>query len=129
MGVFQRLKSRVGVTLGGGNLRRAFVVTLLLAFVLQTQLAASHFHLLASSKAASIADTGKSAPTKDQKKTPADDDCPICQQLASAHNALIYSAADLAPPDLIAASAIASNDERAPVPLIALNWRSRAPPL
>ena len=111
------------------NLRRAFVVTLLLAFVLQTQLAASHFHIFASSKAASLADTGKSAPAKDQKKTPSDDDCPICQQLASAHNALIYVAVALSLPDLIAAAKIASNDERAPVPLIALNWQSRAPPL
>jgi DUF2946 family protein len=127
--VFQRLKATLESVVGGGKLRRALVVALLLAFVLQTQLAASHFHLIGSGNAATIADAGKAAPDKQQKKLPVEDDCPICQQLAGAHNVLIYVAVALALPNLSAAPAVAPPDERTPVPLITRNWQSRAPPL
>ena len=100
-----------------------------MAFVLQTQLAASHFHLAAFSKAATLADAGKAAPDKQQKKLPSEDECPICQQLSGAHNVLIYVAVALALPNISAAPAAAFPDETAPVPLIVRNWQSRAPPL
>jgi hypothetical protein len=110
-------------------MRRAFVVALLLAFVLQAQLAASHFHLTGSNVAATSADSGKSGPAKSQKKTPAEDDCPICQQLASAHSFLLQPATAISLPELVAAQAFVVHDQRAHVPLIALGWQSRAPPL
>lgn len=112
------------------NARRAFVIALLLAFVLQGQLAASHFHLLSTGAAPALAaDAGTVSIHKDQKKAPVENDCPICQQLAGVHNLLLHAVASLSLPELIGAQAVAIFDERAPVALIALNWRSRAPPL
>jgi hypothetical protein len=111
------------------NMRRPFVIALLLAFVLQGQLAASHIHIAAASTGLSLADANKGAVPKDQKRAPADDDCPICQQLASAHSFLAQVAVSVSLPQLIGAQPFEVFDERGPISLIALNWRSRAPPL
>lgn len=114
---------------GRFDLRRSLVVALLFAFVLQAQLAASHIHLLGSAAGTSIADSGKRSSPGDQKRLPTDNDCPICQQLASAHSFLAQASAILSLPELIGTQTFEIFDERAPVSLIALNWRSRAPPL
>jgi hypothetical protein len=127
--VYRLLKATLKAKASTTEVRRAFVIALLLAFVLQGQLAASHFHLLKANAGIAVADGGKSAVHKEQKKTPVEDDCPICQQLASAHNLLLHAAASLSLPELIGAQPFEVFDERAPVALIALNWQSRAPPL
>ena len=110
-------------------MRRPLVIALLLAFVFQAQLAASHIHFLTGKTGIALADSGKSSIPKDQKRTPVDDDCPICQQLASTHNFIAQATVALSLPELIRAQAFEIFDERAPVAVIALNWRSRAPPL
>ncbi len=110
-------------------MRRAFVVALLLAFILQAQLAASHFHLAGSGAATALADGAKSAPAKNQKKLPGEDDCPICQQLASAHSFLLQASTGIFLPEFVDAQAFVVHAEHAHVPLIALGWQSRAPPL
>lgn len=115
--------------MGGNNMRRAFVGALLLAFVLQAQLAASHFHVAGLGTATSLADGDKNAPAKNQKKLPGEHDCLICQQLASAHSVQLHASTTLSLPELVASRAFVVDDERAPVPLIALSWQSRAPPL
>jgi hypothetical protein len=127
--VFGRLKSMIKAKTRAIDVRRMLVVTLLLAFVIQGQLAASHFHLLSASAATSIGDGKQNAPAPDHKKSPLESDCPICQQLASAHNLLLHNAIALSLPDLIDAQPLDVFDERAPVAIIALNWQSRAPPL
>jgi hypothetical protein len=126
-GVFRQLKTALEGVTGAGGLRRTLVVALLLAFSLQAQLAASHFHLAGA--AITLADAGKDAPSKDQKKPPADDDCPICQQLASAHSFLFPAAVSVSLPELVAAQAFVVREAQATVPLVALGWQSRAPPL
>ena len=126
-GVFRQLKTALEGLTGAGGLRRSLVVALLLAFVLQAQLAASHFHLAGA--ATTLADTGKDASSKDQKKAPADDGCPICQQLANAHNFLFPAAVSVSLPELVAAQAFVVREAQTAVPLIALGWQSRAPPL
>jgi hypothetical protein len=110
-------------------MRRPLVIALLLAFVFQAQLAASHIHLLTGSAGFALADSSKGPVQKDQKRTPVDDDCPICQQLANTHSFLAQAAIALSLPEIIGAQPFEIFDERAPVSLIALSWRSRAPPL
>lgn len=128
--MFRALKTQLKAKATAFNARRAFVIALLLAFVLQGQLVASHFHLQnAGSTPTLAADAGTTVTIhKDQKKGPVDDSCPICQQLAGAHNLLLHAVASLSLPDLIGAQPVVMFDERAPVAPIALNWRSRAPP-
>ena len=127
--VFRLLKRQLKAKAHAFDARRAFVIALLTAFVLQGQLVASHFHLLNANAQTSLADSGKSVAHKDQKKAPVEDDCPVCQQLANAHNLFLHAATALSLPELIGAQPFAVFDERAPVALIALSWQSRAPPL
>jgi len=127
--VFRLWKRQLKAKADAFDARRAFVIALLAAFILQGQLVASHFHLLSASTQTTLADNGQVAVHKDQKKAPVEDDCPVCQQLASAHNLFLHAAAALSLPELIGAQPFAVFDERAPVALIALNWQSRAPPL
>jgi hypothetical protein len=111
------------------DLRSPFVVALLLAFVLQGQLAASHIHIFSAGTGFALSDNAKASVPKNQKRAPVEDDCPICQQLANTHAFLAQAVASLSLPELIGAQAFEIFDERAPVAIIALNWRSRAPPL
>jgi hypothetical protein len=127
--VIRLLKKQLKAKANAFDARRAFVIALLAAFILQGQLVASHFHVLAASAPALAADGDTTAVNKDQKKAPVGDDCPVCQQLASAHNLFLHAASALSLPELIGAQSFAVFDERAPVALIALNWQSRAPPL
>ena len=123
------LKKRRKAKASAFDARRAFAIALIAAFVLQGQLVASHFHLLSTSAPSIAADGNATAIHKDQKKAPVEDDCPVCQQLASAHNLFLHAASALSLPELIGAQPFAVFDERAPVALIALSWQSRAPPL
>ncbi|MBI1210792.1 MAG: hypothetical protein GC190_04970 [Alphaproteobacteria bacterium] len=112
-----------------GALHRSFVVALLLAFVFQAQLAASHIHFLNIGSGVALADSGNNSSPNGHKQLPAGDDCPICQQLASAHSFLAQAIISLSLPSLVGTHTFDVFDERAPVPLIALSWQSRAPPL
>ena len=128
--VFRRLKSTLQAVAAGHSLRRVFVAALVFVFALQAQVAATHFHFAGSGAPAQLADSGKDVSSKNQKKTPADEDqCPICQQLANAHSFLVQATACLALPELVAAQALVVRETFAAVPSIALGWQSRAPPL
>lgn len=127
--MFRALKRHLKAKATAFDARRAFVVALLLAFVLQGQLVASHFHALNTGSTPQLsADAGTVTIHKDQKQAPVGDDCPICHQLSGAHNLLLHAVASLSLPDLIGAQPVAIFDERAPNTTLAFNWRSRAPP-
>ena len=127
--VFRRLKSTLQAVAAGHSPRRVFVAALVFVFVLQAQLAATHFHFAAPGAPTQLADSGKVA-SKNQKKAPAEEDqCPICQQLTNAHSFLVQATACLALPELVAAQAFVVRETFAAVPTIALGWQSRAPPL
>ena len=107
--------------------RAAFALLLAFSLAMQAQLAGTHFHL---SKGGSV-QAGNNLPAGGSKNhdPKSDNQCLLCQQLASAHNYL-FSAAPAAPDfDLVADSVLR-------MPVLALrplrqsfSWLSRAPPL
>ncbi len=128
--VFRRLKSTLQAVAAGHSLRRVFVAALVFVFVLQAQVAATHFHFAAPGAPTKLADSGKDVSSKNQKKTPTEEDqCPICQQLANAHSFLVQATVSLAVTEQVAAQAFVVRETLAVVPIVAHGWQSRAPPL
>lgn len=107
--------------------RAAFALLLAFSLAMQAQLTSTHFHL--STK--DTLQTGSPLPTGGSKNhdPKSDNQCLLCQQLASAHNYL-FSPAQPAPDfDLAAETAF-----RMPVQSFrtlhqSFNWLSRAPPV
>ena len=107
--------------------RAAFALLLAFSLAMQAQLAGTHFHL---SKGGSV-QAGNNLPAGGSKNhdPKSDNQCLLCQQLASAHDYL-FNAAQVAPDfDLTAETVF-----RLPAPTLqtlrqSFSWLSRAPPL
>jgi hypothetical protein len=133
-GVFGRFASRLGLGFRRETLRRPFIVALLFAFLAQAQVVASHIHaaLPESGKPALAGTTGglgaAQNPHQDQKKSPADD-CPLCQQIGSAHSFLAPVAVALRLPEATADRPALTAATLVVGAKPALNWQSRAPPV
>ena len=123
-----RLSTRMGVVAGRTSAQRFFIFGLILAFLAQAQLAATHFHIGTDAREQALFGLADAmAPAKG--KAPAGDrDCPTSQLVAANHNYLAGSGVALSVPTLIAHHAFIQRAESQPVALIALNWQSRAPP-
>lgn len=107
--------------------RASFALLLAFSLAWQAQLSGAHFHLSADG---SILNNGSQLPSDDPKNhdPKSDNQCLLCQQLASAHNYL-FSAAQLSPNVDPAAETIFRHPELFFLSLRqSFNWLSRAPP-
>ena len=120
--------SRVKALAARLSVRRVLVFGLLLAFVAQAQLAATHFHIgIDPTERALFGDLGNKESSGSQK-APASDHCPVSQLVAASHNFLTGTPAALPLPMLVGDHFVAAGDVPLVVQIIALNWQSRAPP-
>jgi hypothetical protein len=104
---------------------------LLLAFALEGQISATHFHPLAKDPVG-IASNGADGAATNKDKAPRDGrhlQCDLCKQLAAANDFLPSGASSFSPPQLY-------SDRVAPHPTVSglmrlqgLGWQSRAPPI
>jgi hypothetical protein len=107
--------------------RAAFAFLLAFSLAMQAQLSGTHFHFAANGSIQSSNSLPDSGSKNHDPKS--DNQCLLCQQLASAHNYL-FNAAPAAPDfDLVAETVL-----RVPVTALrtlrqSFNWLSRAPPV
>ncbi len=118
---------RRGVNIGGRT-RARFIIALfaLFAFTLQTYVVQTHVHIPGAETALTgNASTGHKAPAGDRDGS---DDCPVCQAFALAGTfvtpAVIIFALALTYIEVAPYFALRATSG----PLLARNWRSRAPP-
>lgn len=120
----------IGTVIGEGgsrsNIRRAFVAVLFLAFVLQAQIAAGHFHF-------SINDTlaqGVAASDRDGKApgNPAQAPCAACQLVSTAKTFLSSGSVALTLPAFTIVGVVGFAGTLFIRQALDFSWRSRAPP-
>ncbi len=114
-----------------GVLLHALVLLTLVAFTLQGFLTQTHIHRRQPAGAPSIVDTFDGAPAKGGDKAPSknsDQNCPLCQQFASAGSFVTPSAAaTLLPAFSVSIIDVVVHAARTRI-AVTHHWRGRAPP-
>jgi len=129
-GVIWRLKLLIQALIAREGTRRVLVLALLLPFLTQAQLAATHFHLGPDPAERTLfGDLGDKGHSGSHKAPGGDQNCPICQILAASHNFLVGSIAALPRRALVFDELLVASDHSSRVQLVERNWQSRAPPI
>jgi hypothetical protein len=108
--------------------RPALILVLLFAFLAQTQLAATHFHLGIDAKEQILFGLAENKAPAKGKAPLGDRDCPISQLVAANHNYLAGSSLAVPASPLVASVLHRTPDEAPLLAPITRNWQSRAPP-
>jgi hypothetical protein len=111
------------------DVRRFLMFGLVFAFLAQAQLAAAHFHIGVDAKEQALFGLADSKAPAKNKAPLGDRDCPISQLVAASHSYVAGFSPAVVLPMPAAEQVVVERTQSLPVALIALNWRSRAPPV